>query len=56
MRKRIVALLFALLFAITGVIAGEGKVYAEEAVQSVQDVELSEIWTKDALVALLSMA
>lgn len=50
MRKRIVALLFALLLAITGVIAGEGKVYAEESIQSVQDVELSEIWTEDALV------
>lgn len=50
MRKRIIALLFAFVFAITGIIAGEGKVYAEESVQSVQDVELSEIWTKDALV------
>ncbi len=50
MRKRIIALLFAFLFAITGIFAGEEKVYAEEPVQSVQDVELSEIWTEDALV------
>lgn len=45
-----VALLFALLLTITGVVAEEGKVYAEESVQSVQDVKLSEIWTQDALV------
>lgn len=50
MRKRIVAYLFAFLFAITGIIAGEGKVYAEESVYDVQDVELSDIWKEDALV------
>ncbi len=50
MKKRIIALLFTLVFAITGVIAGEAKVYAEESIQSAQDVELSEIWTEDALV------
>lgn len=50
MKKKIMALLFAFMFAITGIIAGEGKVYAEESIQSVQDVELSEIWTEDALV------
>ena len=47
MKKRVVALLLALLFSVTGIIAGDGKVYAEE---SEQDVELSEIWTDDALV------
>lgn len=47
MKKRIIALFFALLLTITGVVAGEGKVYAEE---SIQDVELSNIWTEDALV------
>lgn len=47
MKKRIVALLLALLFTVTGIITGDGKVYAEE---SVQEVELSDIWTKDALV------
>ena len=44
------ALLFSLLFVATGVVAGEGKAYAKESIQSVQDVELSEIWTEDALV------
>lgn len=47
MKKRVVALLLAFLFSVTGMIAGDGKVCAEE---SVQDVELSEIWTDDALV------
>lgn len=47
MRKRVFALLFALLLSMMGVVAGDGKVYAEE---SMQDVELSEIWTEDALV------
>ena len=47
MKKRVVALLLALLFSITGMIVGDGKVYAEEIGQ---DVELSEIWTEDALV------
>ena len=47
MKKRVVALLLALLFSVTGIIAGEGRVYAEE---SVQDVEMSEVWTEDALV------
>lgn len=47
MKKRVVALLLALLFSITGMMAENGKVYAEEVGQ---DVELSEIWTEDALV------
>ncbi|MBQ4559532.1 MAG: hypothetical protein IJA54_04310 [Tyzzerella sp.] len=47
MKKRVVALLFALLLSIMGAIAGDEKVYAEEPVQ---DVELSEVWTEDALV------
>lgn len=47
MKKKVVALLLALLFSITGIIAEDGKVYAEEVGQ---DVELSEIWTEEALV------
>ena len=47
MKKRVVALLLALLFSITGMIAGDGKVYAEEVAQ---DVELSVVWTENALV------
>lgn len=47
MKKRIVALLLALLFTVTGIITGDGKVYAEE---SVQEVELLGIWTEGALV------
>ena len=47
MKKKVVALLLALMFSLAGIIAGEGKVYAEE---SVQDVEMSEVWTEDALV------
>lgn len=47
MKKRIVALLLALLFTVTGIITGDGKVYAEE---SVQEVKLSDIWTEDALI------
>ena len=47
MKKRVVALLLALMFSVTGIVAGDGKVYAEE---SAQDVDISEIWTEDALV------
>lgn len=47
MKKRVVALILASLFSVTGIIAGEGNVYAAE---SAQDVEMSEIWTDDALV------
>ena len=47
MKKRVVALFLALMFSVTGMIAGEGKVCAEE---SAQDVEISEVWTEDALV------
>lgn len=47
MKKKVVALFLAVLFSITGIIVGEGKVFAEE---SVQDVEMSEVWTEDALV------
>jgi len=46
-KKRVLALIFALMFSVSGIMAGDGKVYAED---SVQDVELSEIWTDDALV------
>ena len=47
MKKRVIVLLLALLFSVVGIITGEGKVYAEE---SAQDVEISDIWTEDALV------
>lgn len=47
MRKRIVVLLLAIVFTVTGFIAGDGIVYAEE---TVQDVDIVEIWTEDALV------
>ena len=47
MKKRVVALFLAVLFSVTGMIVGDGKVYAQD---SAQDVELSEIWTEDALV------
>lgn len=50
MRKKIIALLFAFLFLVTGIVVGDAKAYAEESIQSAQDVELSEIWTEDALV------
>lgn len=47
MKKRVVALILASLFCVTGIIAGEGNVYAAE---TAQDVEMSEVWTDDALV------
>lgn len=47
MKKRVVALFLAVMFAVTGFIAGDGKVYAEE---SAQDVDIAEVWTEDALV------
>ena len=47
MKKRVIALLLALTFSVTGIIAEGSKVYAEE---SEQDVEMSEVWTEDALV------
>lgn len=47
MKKKVVALLLVLVFAVTGMIAGDGRVYAED---SMQDVDISEIWTDDALV------
>ena len=47
MKKRVSALLLALMFSVTGVVAGGGKVYADE---SAQDVDISAVWTEDALV------
>lgn len=47
MKKRVVALLLAAMFIATGMIAGDEKVYAEE---TAQDVDISEVWTEDALV------
>lgn len=47
MRKRLVAMFLAVMFCVTGIIAGDVKAYAEDVAQ---DVEISEIWTEDALV------
>lgn len=47
MKKKVVALLLALMFSVTGFVLGDGKVYAED---SAQDVELSTIMTEDALI------
>ena len=47
MKKNVVALFLVLMFSVSGMIAGEGKVYAED---SAQDVEISDVWTDDALV------
>ena len=47
MKKRVIALLLALMFSVTGIMVEDNKVYAEE---SEQDVEMSEVWTEDALV------
>lgn len=47
MNKRVIALLLVLLFSVTGMVAGDGKVYAED---SASDVDISEVWTEDALV------
>lgn len=47
MKKKIVSLLLMIMLTVTGIMAGNSEVCAEE---SVQDVALSEIWTKDALV------
>lgn len=47
MKKRVVTLLLASVLLITGVLAGNKKVYAED---TEQDVEISEIWTDGALV------
>lgn len=47
MKKKVVALLLAIMVSVTGMVAGDGKVYAED---SAQDVDISEIWTEDALV------
>lgn len=47
MRKRLLALFLAAMFCVTGIIAGDAKAYAEDVAQ---DIEISEIWTEDALV------
>ena len=47
MRKRLLALFLAVMFCVTGIIVGDAKAYAEDVAQ---DVEISEIWTEDALV------
>ena len=47
MKKRVIALVLALMFSVTGIMVEDNKVYAEE---SEQDVEMSEVWTEDALV------
>lgn len=47
MKKKIIAMLLVFLFSVMGVVVGNGKVYAED---SAQDIEISEVWTEDALV------
>lgn len=47
MKKRVVALVLALLFVVTGIVSGNENVYAEE---TAQNVELSEIWDENALI------
>lgn len=47
MKKRIVALFFAVMFSITGIITDSDKIYAQD---SAEDVDISEVWTEDALV------
>ena len=47
MKKRVIALVLALMFSVTGIMVEDSKVCAEE---SEQDVEMSEVWTEDALV------
>ena len=47
MKKRVIALVLALMFSVTGIMVEDSKVCAEE---SEQDVEMSEVWTDDALI------
>ena len=46
MKKRFTALFLAVLFVVTGVFAGQQQAFAQE---SVEDVEISDIMTEDAL-------
>lgn len=47
MKKKFLALLLLVVLAITGVVSGNGEAYAQDVKQK---VELSEVWTEDALV------
>ena len=47
MKRRFTALFLAVLFVVTGVFVGEQQAYAQE---SVEDVAISDVLTKDALV------
>lgn len=47
MKKRVTALFLAVLFVVTGVFVGEQQAYAQE---TVENVEISDIWTEDALI------
>ena len=47
MKKRAIMLLLALMFSVSGIIAGNKIVYAET---SAEDVDISALWVKDALV------
>jgi len=47
MKKRLMALFLAVMFMVTGVVAGDGNVYAQD---SAEDVAISDVWTEDALV------
>lgn len=49
MKKKMVVLLLVLSFLATGLLMEDKKVYAEERTSSTE-VDLSEIWTEDALV------
>ena len=47
MKKRVVALVLAVLFVATGIVSGNENVYAED---TAQNVEISEIWNEDAVI------
>lgn len=47
MKKRVVSFCLALMFCLTGTILGDVKVYAKD---TAQDVDMSQVWTEDALV------
>ena len=47
MKKRFTALFLAVLFLVTGVVAGDHQAFAQE---SVENVTISDIWTEDTLI------
>lgn len=46
-KKKVVVMLLATILFLTGFISEDSRVYAED---TAQDVEISEVWTEDALV------